>query len=99
MEKRNKKMPYHLTITDNETGETLRELDFDCLIGAVHLSEKESGGIFLANSSILAQAETIAATEVTVKQALDKDADIRRARATVAAEIIEENFETKETEN
>lgn len=98
MEKETKKMPYHLTITDNETGETVRDLDFDALIGAVHLSKKESGGIFLANCSIMAQAETIASAEATVARALKQDKLVAMAKCIVDAEVVEEDSETEGTE-
>lgn len=39
MENENKKLPFHLTITDNETGEVMQDCDFKCLIGAIHRGE------------------------------------------------------------
>jgi len=91
------KMPFHLTITDNETGETLRDLDFDVIIGAVHLSQGENTGIFVANSSTMAQAETIAAAETTVARTLKKHPMLCLAKGIVDAGAIEEV--TEETEN
>lgn len=94
-----KKMPYHLTITNNETGEIERDLDFDALIGAVHLSERESAGIFLADSTILAQAEVLDAAEDTVKQALAEDPMLRMATYVVKAEAAKAVTDTEGTEN
>lgn len=96
MENENKK-PLHLTITDNETGETLRDLDCDCIIGAVHLSEGESGGLFIARSTTLAQAETVCAAEATVARALKKDPMLCLAKGIINAEAVEKI--TEETEN
>lgn len=96
MENENKK-PLHLTITDNRTGETVRDLDFDCLIGAVHLSAGESGGLFIARGTTLAQAETVCAAEATVAHALRKDPMLCLAKGIINAEAVEKI--TEETEN
>ena len=93
----NEKMPYHLAITDNETGETVQELDFDVIIGAVHIAERHSQGIFVANASVLSQAETIAAAEATVKNAIDDDPLLRFSMGLVNAKATEEDHETEET--
>lgn len=41
MEDENKKLPLHLTITDNETGEVLQDLDCKALIGAIHEGKED----------------------------------------------------------
>ena len=58
--------PFHLTVTDNETGEVVRELDFDTLIGAARVNKQECAGVAIAKSSPIAHAETIIATETTI---------------------------------
>ena len=95
MEKENKK-PFHLVITDNETGETIRDLDFDAIIGAVHLDEETSGGLLVSRCNKLALAETITAAEITVEKTLKNDKLLRAARSLVDVESVEE---TEGTEN
>ena len=60
--------PFHLTVTDNETGNIVRELDFNAIIGAAHISEKECAGVVIAHCSPMVQAETIMAAEVTINE-------------------------------
>lgn len=38
-----KKMKFHITITDNETGETLKDRDACCIIGACNVGEYTEG--------------------------------------------------------
>lgn len=38
-----KKMKFHITITDNETGETLKDSDACCIIGAFNQGEYTAG--------------------------------------------------------
>ena len=40
MEKENKKMKFHITITDNETGETLCNTDACVILGAINEGER-----------------------------------------------------------
>ena len=89
-------MPFHLTITDNETGETVRDLDFDAIIGAVHLSEAMSGGLILSHCSTLALAETVSSAERVVERTLKEDPMLCLAKLVCTATVEEE---TEETEN
>lgn len=41
--------PYHLTITDNRTGEVHRDTDINAIICAFHLGDNETGQVFLSN--------------------------------------------------
>lgn len=58
-----KKMPFHLIVTDNETGETVRELDFDALIGTAHIAKGEAGGLWIMRCNSFAVLETVIAGE------------------------------------
>ena len=77
------KMPFHLTITDNETGETLRDLDFDAIAGAVHISEEEAAGIFLTCCTNFDIAATIVAAENTLRRVEQEDPMLRLAKLMV----------------
>lgn len=97
MEKENKKKPFHLTVTDNETGETVQDLDFDALIGAAHIGEMEAGGIIVSRCSTM----TLAATSIAVEQTLNKlckdDPLVAFAKCGIDSTMVEN--EPEETEN
>ena len=50
--------PFHLTITDNMTGEVLQDLDFDALLGAVHIEEDLSATLKVTDCDAIALAKT-----------------------------------------
>lgn len=93
------KMPYHLTITDNRTGETLRDLDFDCLIGSAHLSKEEAAGLFLTSCTNGDVAATIVAVENTLHHIQQDDPMLRLTKLLVGTRMGEEKTETEETAN
>ncbi len=101
MEKETKKMPFHLTITDNRTGETVRDLDFDALIGSAHISNDEAAGLFVTSCNTLAVAATVAAAESTLHHVEQKDPMLRLLKLGfgLRTEELEEGTETEETEN
>ena len=96
MENENKKMPFHLTITDNETGEAECSLDFDCLIGAVHIAEGEARGLLIQRCNNLTKASTVCATEDTLHEIHKKDPLLILAKMAVTSKVV---GETEETEN
>lgn len=53
-----KQKPYHITITDNATGEVLQELDFDALLGAAHVEEGLAATLIVTECDAIALAET-----------------------------------------
>lgn len=59
-------MKFHLTIKDNETGETLRELDTNAIIGGV-VNEEGSETILAAKCNDIDLAKAIIATEMGAK--------------------------------
>jgi adenosine/AMP kinase len=88
--------PFHLVITDNETGETVQELDFDVLVGAAHINDHESAGIVIAKGSPLVQAQTVMAVETTIDTLTQRDPFVGMALAMMRASS---KTEIKETEN
>ena len=84
------KKPFHLVITDNETGETVRELDFDAIIGAIHTGEQECGGIIISRCNGLSLAETMASAKATLEKA-EEDSPIAAfaAKIMIGAEVYE----------
>ena len=95
-----KKRPFHLLITDNETGKTVQELDFDAIIGAAHIKQRECAGIVIARCSPMAHAETAMAVERTVKELENRDPMVGlallTARATTEVTVEPENQEENE---
>lgn len=87
MNKETKKMPFHLTITDNETGEIVREIDIDAIIGAVNTSEEEAAGICVTRCSGRTMADTIVAVESMLEHLMNKEPMLRLAKMLVGAEI------------
>lgn len=86
--------PFHLIITNNETGETVRELDFDALIGTAHTGEHESCGLVLSKCNGLVMAETLASVASTVKQVEDEN----QMEAFVAKIMFEASIEEPENQ-
>lgn len=87
MEKETKKMPFHLTITDNETGEIVRELDTDAIIGAANTSEEGAAGICVTRCSGQTLANTFVAVESMLEHMMNKEPMLRLAKMLVGAEI------------
>ena len=96
MEKETKKMPFHLTITDNRTGETVRDLDFDCLIGSAHISNEEAAGLFLTSCTNGVVAETLVSTETVLQRIQQDDPMLRLTKLLVGIKTEEEETETPE---
>ena len=98
MENENKK-PFHLVITDNETGETLQELDFDALVGAAHLNGEFCAGILVSRCS----HKTLAATTNSVEEVLHKmyqdNPLVMFAKRCFGTELVEDEPENEEPEN
>ena len=51
--------PFHLTLTDNTTGEIMHDIDIDALLASAHVNEDETRSITVANCDTLAIAQTI----------------------------------------
>lgn len=98
MENENKK-PFHLTITDNETGETVRDLDFDAIIGAVHLSEEQAGGLYITKCSVANIAATVVAAESLLDHIQHLDPSLRLLKLGFGLRTEEVKEETEGTAN
>lgn len=90
------KKPFHLVITDNETGETLHDYDTDCIIGAANQEESTVCIGTCRDCTVGDIIETITGVEETVKE-FEKDdprlgllLEISRRKARKLAEIEEE---------
>lgn len=64
-------MKYQLTIKDNETGETLKSIDTDCIIFAAHTDDGTASGV-VCNCNTLAIADTYAGVHEAL-DSLDKE--------------------------
>ena len=65
---------FHLTITDNQTGEVMRDLDIVALAGAIHTGEDGiAQGIFLGRCNRLTTAETVKGAEYTLERVYKED--------------------------
>jgi len=89
MKNENNEKPFHLTIANNETGEIIRELDFDALIGAAHISEEEAGGLFVSKCSRFDLAATVVAAEDTLRLIEQQDPMLRMTKLMVGSKIKE----------
>lgn len=76
MEKETKKMKFHLTITDNETGETLHDGDAAAIIGGVY-EEDHNAAMLYSNCSALEMAQTLARAEDAVQKTYEDHPELR----------------------
>lgn len=61
---------FHITITNNDTGEAIHDHDTNAIIGAVALDETVRG-ITLANCTAVEMANTISAAQKTIERAIN----------------------------
>lgn len=77
-------MKYHITITNNETGENLLDLDTDCVLLAADKGEKTTG-VLLCNSDPMTVATTIRGVKRAIEDNLTEEPEIAVALAVVEA--------------
>jgi hypothetical protein len=77
-------MNYHITITNNETGETLLDRNTDCIILAVD-TEKKTSGALLCNCDPLTVATTIRVVKRAIEDNLTENPEIAGALAMIEA--------------
>lgn len=75
--KTREKMPFHLVITNNETGEVIHELDMCALIGAAQTAENNTVSISLTACNVLELAATIAGAQKAITKILKDDPEIK----------------------
>ena len=98
MSKQKKTKPFHLVITNNETGEVINDLDFDALVGAIHIGGDTCGGIILSQCSAMAMGETLASAKATIQKAVNEDMPAALVMMMVEAKIAEETEEPQNQE-
>lgn len=94
-----KKMPFHLIVTDNETGETVRELDFEALIGTAHIAEEEAGGLWITRCNSFALVETVLAGEHLIDRVKKEHPEVAMLCALQKLSGVEPETEETETKN
>jgi hypothetical protein len=91
-------MKYQLIIKDNETGETLKSVNTDCIIFAAHKADSTASGV-VCNCDPLAMADTYAGVHKAL-DILDKENPKLKvlAAAKSALEDVIRNKEQKKEE-
>ena len=93
----NNPKPFHLTITNNQTGEVLHDVDVDALIGAAHTGRGVD--VFGVNScDAVALAATLCGAGDVVDRQFKKYPELYPLSMMVKAEMIAEEIK-KEEEN
>lgn len=92
-----KKMPFHLTITNNETGETEFDFDFEAIIGGV-IEENGNRAMALTDCGPYELATAIRRAERAAKMMREKHPGIV-VLVDMAHEIVRGTPKTEETEN
>ncbi|MBP3590191.1 MAG: hypothetical protein J6J61_06405 [Muribaculaceae bacterium] len=98
-------MKFHITITNNETGETLHDADTCAIIAGVNEGE-ESGCIVMVDCGPIALAETLEAAKTAAKTAVHTATD-KHPEIKALAELLRlldkreqaESIETEEPKN
>lgn len=78
---------FHITLTDNMTGEVYRDQDVDAIIGAIHVDEDKTGGLFLSYCPGIALAQTLDALKTTLKSAYSENPELEVLEAIVRARM------------
>ena len=74
---------FHITLTDNTTGEVYRDQDIDAIIGAIHVDKDKTGGLFMSECSGIALGQTLHAVKMVLKSAYDEDPELEVLEALV----------------
>lgn len=88
--------PFHLTLTNNVTGEVYRDTDIDAIIGTIHIDENETGGIFMTSCSGIALGQTLDAVKTVLKRVYSEHPELEMLEALVRARMtqsVEEHIE------
>ena len=93
----NNPKPFHLTITNNETGEVLHDVDFDALLGAVHTGRGiDAFGVNSCDAATL--AATLAGAEELIERQFAKYPELLPLSMMVKADMLAEKIKKeKET--
>lgn len=78
---------FHITITENQTGAVLYNLDSDCIIGAYHQGARGKGTEVKALNATYCNLKTVLETLAGVKQVIEaifeSDANLKACRPLV----------------
>lgn len=83
------KLKFHLTVTHNETGEAVHDVDINAFIGAVGEADGP-GAIFLTECSLLDMAFTVMAAKRAIETAYAKHPGLPVLVEDIEATINEE---------
>ena len=81
------KMPYHITITDTETGKIIQERDIKAIVGALHIGGGYTAGVLINRCKNSELVSTFFAVETVLKRAYEADPVLK---ALVALDVAEE---------
>lgn len=63
----------HITVTDNETGETIVDSDTNAIIGALDQGDEGTGAMLFTSCNVIDLAATADAAIGSVRKAIDDD--------------------------
>lgn len=75
--KTREKMPFHLVITNNETGEVIHEWNMCALIGAAQTTENNTASLGLTDCNALELAATIDGAQKAINKILKDSPEIK----------------------
>ena len=83
-------MKFHVLITDNKTGEVIRDMDTDAIMASIH-SEEYTAELNLTNCSSSAYAETTGVLLKILKDIKNENPAVYRLAKTLYKKIKKEN--------
>ena len=92
-----KKMKFHLTITNNETGEVLHDVDACAIIAGVN-EGKENGSIAMVDCGPVDLLEALMTTEETVQDVYTEHPELRALGSLLAYAEMAAQAKDTETE-
>ena len=88
-------MTFHITITNNETGETLADLDSCAIIGAIDVEEKGTREIAMFDCNGIVLAATAADAIVNAREAIEDMPKAHRRKIERVAKKVLRNRKKK----
>lgn len=81
-------MKFHITITNNETGETLQDLDTNVILAAIHSPEDEgTHAIAISSSGPVELATSIRGLQRIIDDQLERHPIIKLLLASISSEV------------
>lgn len=72
-----KQKPFHITITDNETGEVIHDSDVIAILGALHFGEDNTSGITLSNCGVMSLAQAVDTVKKVIEGLYDENPELK----------------------